>query len=75
MIEDKLRGKMLPKFLKKFDHVNAKEGEEAKFTCVVVGEPKPNVVWMYNHKPISVSIFVSKHVFVSKERFGGPTET
>ncbi|XP_052813115.1 uncharacterized protein LOC128240501 isoform X5 [Mya arenaria] len=53
VVEDKLRGKMLPKFLRKFDHVNAKEGEEVKFTCVIVGEPRPEVQWMFEHKPIS----------------------
>ena len=46
---------MLPKFLRKFDHISAREGEEAKFTSVIVGEPKPNITWMYDHKPINVS--------------------
>ena len=55
VIEDKLHGKMLPKFLRKFDHLNVKDGEEAKFSCVIVGEPKADVVWMYDHKPIPVS--------------------
>ena len=46
---------MLPKFLRKFDHLNIKDGEEAKFSCVVVGEPKADIVWMFDHKPIPVS--------------------
>ena len=56
VIEDKLHGRMLPKFLRKFDHLNVKDGEEAKFSCVIVGEPKADVVWMYDHKPIPVSV-------------------
>ncbi|XP_053386642.1 muscle M-line assembly protein unc-89-like [Mercenaria mercenaria] len=53
VVEDKLHGKMLPKFLKKFDHVTVKEGEEARFTSVIVGEPRPDVTWLFDHKPIS----------------------
>lgn len=55
VVEDKLHGKMLPKFLKKFDHVTVKEGEEARFTSVIIGEPRPDVIWLFDHKPISVS--------------------
>ena len=64
VVEDKLRGKMLPKFLRKFDHVTAREGEEVKFTAVVVGEPRPEVTWLFDHKPISVREIVSKAINV-----------
>nr|XP_022325334.1 titin-like isoform X5 [Crassostrea virginica] len=44
---------MLPKFLKRIDDATSTAGEQLVYEVVVVGEPKPKVTWLYNHKHIS----------------------
>lgn len=34
------------------------------YEVVVVGEPKPKVNWLYNHKPISVSCLSEQTYFL-----------
>ncbi|XP_021352030.1 titin-like isoform X3 [Mizuhopecten yessoensis] len=56
VIDKKIKGvPMLPKFLKKLCDVTAKTNEDFELEVVVVGEPKPKITWLYNHKPISGS--------------------
>lgn len=57
VVDKKIKGvPVLPKFLKKIGDMDLKTGEDYTFEVVVVGEPTPKVTWLYNHKPISVSI-------------------
>lgn len=37
------------------DDATSTAGNQMVYEVVVVGEPKPKVNWLYNHKPISVS--------------------
>ncbi|KAK3083319.1 hypothetical protein FSP39_019350 [Pinctada imbricata] len=54
VLDDKVKGvPMLPKFLKRIGDVTAHGGDEIIYEVVVVGEPRPKVSWLYNHKPIS----------------------
>ena len=39
------------------DDATSTAGEQLVYEVVVVGEPKPKVTWLYNHKHISVSHF------------------
>lgn len=42
-------------FLEKLcESVKAKDGEEVVLTCVVVGNPSPEVSWLKNGKPVSI---------------------
>ncbi|XP_062595919.1 titin-like isoform X3 [Saccostrea cucullata] len=54
MLDQSIKGvPMLPKFLKRIDDVTSTAGGQMVYEVVAVGEPKPKVSWLYNHKPIS----------------------
>ncbi|VDM73674.1 unnamed protein product [Strongylus vulgaris] len=41
-----------PRFIKKLTNVQVTEGEKARFDCVVVGRPEPEVIWSKEEKTI-----------------------
>ncbi|XP_041477176.1 myosin light chain kinase, smooth muscle-like isoform X3 [Lytechinus variegatus] len=42
-----------PSFIKKPQKLSASEGESATLSCMVEGEPKPEVTWSFRGKPLS----------------------
>ena len=36
-------------------NVSVRDGETAQLECVIQGEPKPLIVWFYNHKILTAS--------------------
>ncbi|KAL1285343.1 Muscle M-line assembly protein [Trichinella pseudospiralis] len=41
-----------PEFLKVFDDAKVAVGGHVTFDCLLIGTPRPKVVWLFNNKPI-----------------------
>ena len=49
--------KVAPQFLQKLISINAKAGENVKFTAEFDGQPEPTITWSFNGKQLSASKF------------------